>query len=135
MAANHLRLRAEGGAAHFECRGNALVALAGKDRRSGRLSPGEEIDIGGNRLRVIDAPPGFQLALELSVDAEQELSSRVRLASELGAAVPQEDAKTRVSRDRDSKRRSAIDQLYWELALLEQEEKTAQTRRRPFRPS
>lgn len=88
VAANHLRLRAEGGAANFECRGNALVALAGEDRRNGRLSPGEEIDIGGNRLRVIDAPPGFQLALELSVDAEQELSSRVRLASELGAAVP-----------------------------------------------
>ena len=70
--------------------------------------------------------------------APPELPARARLRgseSELGAAVPQEDAKTRVSRDRDSKRRSAIDQLYWELALLEQEEKTAQTRRRPFRPS
>lgn len=88
VAPNHLRLRAEAGAVQFECLGKALAELSGEKRRSGRIGLGQALSISGNRLQVIDAPPGFELALELLVETAEELSSRTRLATELDATVP-----------------------------------------------
>lgn len=83
IAAEHVRLWFGGGKVQFECRGNAVVVVEKDDRRRGSLGIGDTLLVGSNRLSVIKPPAGFAVAIEVVVDKDLELSSRVRHAKEL----------------------------------------------------
>lgn len=48
----------------IKCKSGAKGSLNGKSMRSAQLNTGDELEIGGHRLAIVQAPPGFDLAIE-----------------------------------------------------------------------
>ncbi|MEQ8859725.1 MAG: hypothetical protein RIC56_13860 [Pseudomonadales bacterium] len=71
----HAVLRASQGRLSVRCRRGATIAANGKRVRSATIGPGESFEIDGNSLAVIDAPAGFDLALELVPDPDVDASA------------------------------------------------------------
>jgi predicted CXXCH cytochrome family protein len=78
-----LQLLGDGiGARHAEIRGTALTCVGkarvvrnGDSTAKAKLAAGDVVEIGGHRLNVIDAPAGFDLALELVRDPDVDASA------------------------------------------------------------
>lgn len=71
---NHAAIRREGASLVIVARGGARVIINGKESRSGRLAPGDVIEIGAHRITVTEAPPGFDTALTIEPDSRVEKS-------------------------------------------------------------
>ncbi|MFW6094287.1 MAG: FHA domain-containing protein [Pseudomonadota bacterium] len=72
----HAVLRPAGaGRLQVQCRRRAEVLVNGSATRSATLSEGDVLEVGGHRLRVIEAPAGFDGALELVRDPAVDSSA------------------------------------------------------------
>jgi len=89
----HARLKTDGDGFSLSCVRGATVMLDGKAVRHGRLAPGSELGLGGARLRVTVAPPGFDGALEFTPASDVP-------ASAFEAAYLTDLEQTRLSRRR-----------------------------------
>ncbi len=61
--------------ASLQCEGGHRVVRNGQSTAKAKLSLGDVVEIGGHRLTVIEAPAGFDLAIELLRDASVEASA------------------------------------------------------------
>jgi hypothetical protein len=70
----HAVIEVKAGVAHISTTAMAGVTVNGRSERSARLNVGDVIEVGGNIIRVIEAPEGYELAIsfELRDDAGRE---------------------------------------------------------------
>jgi predicted CXXCH cytochrome family protein len=68
VAVEHAVIRAAGGAIALTCRAGQRVVLNGTPTGAATLKLGDRIEIGGHRLRMVSAPAGFDLAIEIRPD-------------------------------------------------------------------
>ncbi len=74
IALKHLVITASAGKVKFECKGKRRISLNGRTVSKGKLAVDDEILLDSHIIRVITAPAGFDLALEIRVD--QNLQDR-----------------------------------------------------------
>ena len=89
VALEHARIFRSGGRTLIACKSPAQVIVNGSVRRDAELNIGDAVQIGANTLRLIEAPPGFDLAftfeLESTADTRAAEVQRPQLAlTELG---------------------------------------------------
>lgn len=65
IAPHHASLRYRSGGAMLKCRRGLRINVNGKPLSGGPLQVGDELQLGPHRLRLVAAPSGFQLALEV----------------------------------------------------------------------
>lgn len=70
VEARHATLRARRHEIAIACERRATVTLNGRRVTSGTAKPGDLLEIGGHRLRVLEPPSGFELALEWEPDPQ-----------------------------------------------------------------
>lgn len=68
VAAEHAEISQRRGKIELVCTRGHTVTVGGKQVRSVTLAPGDAVEIGNNRLSLIDPPVGFDLATQLEVD-------------------------------------------------------------------
>lgn len=68
VAGEHAVLRQRHGNIELACTRGQTATIAGEEVRSIMLASGDTIEIGNNRLTLIDAPVGFDLAIQIEVD-------------------------------------------------------------------
>lgn len=78
VAAEHGVIVGKGGAAEVRCRRGRTVLVDGKPVRKARLLPGTAAEIDGHRIRVIEPPAGFDLALEYQLDEKAQAAGYER---------------------------------------------------------
>lgn len=71
----HATLTRSGGDLTITCSGRARLKLDGKDAKSAKLGVGDSVEIGGHRLTRIQAPAGFDAALELHRNPDVDSAS------------------------------------------------------------
>jgi hypothetical protein len=71
----HAVARGSGNGLSVQCRRGASVSINGKRVRSGRIGPGDVLDVHGNTLLLIEAPAGFDLALEFVPNPDVDSSA------------------------------------------------------------
>lgn len=69
VAARHAALAPEGAQLQLRCERGLLAQVNGTPTAAALLQVGDVVQIGGNRLRLVAAPAGFQFALEIEPDA------------------------------------------------------------------
>lgn len=74
IALKHLVIITSGGKVTFDCKGKLRIALNGRAVSKGKLAVNDEIQLESHIIRVINAPAGFDVALEIRVD--QDLQDR-----------------------------------------------------------
>jgi predicted CXXCH cytochrome family protein len=70
VSARHAELIQDGAQLRLRCGRRLLVRVNGVEVSSARLQVGDVIEIGGNRLRTVAAPAGFQFAIEITPDPD-----------------------------------------------------------------
>ena len=70
VEAHHAALRSRGSDFSIECQRPATVAVNGRRTRSATVKAGDLLEIGAHRLRVLEAPAGFDLGLEWEPDPQ-----------------------------------------------------------------
>jgi len=75
VAPQHAELRMRNDA-RFElvCRSGASVRINGEQTSAATLSPGDEVEIGGNHLVLFEPPAGFDAGLQITRDANVDAS-------------------------------------------------------------
>lgn len=68
VAGEHGEIRQRNGVTRIICARGHSVTLGGESVRSATLTPGDTVAIGNHRLGIIDAPVGFDLAIQIEVD-------------------------------------------------------------------
>ncbi len=68
VAARHAALVLEGAQLQLRCERGLLASVNGHEVAAARMQPGDVVQIGGNRLRLVAAPAGFHVALEIEPD-------------------------------------------------------------------
>lgn len=102
VAPRHLLLTARSdGRFRFQVVDAAPLEIVGKTHRDGTLSPGQGLDLGAQRVQVLEPPHGFDAALEVT---RSELDKSVQVATQF---------RTRLAETSLSGRKVA-----WALALL-----------------
>jgi len=76
------------GQLRIDCKGGHQITVADGDVGRARLALGEWARIGTHRVAPADAPPGFDAAIELRIDADASQSIRDRLGDELRLKIP-----------------------------------------------
>lgn len=72
VAPRHVVLKAiSKGRFDFKTVGNAQVIVDGKASRSGRLNPGDSLEIGSHRIAALEPPPEFNGLLELTASDDK----------------------------------------------------------------
>lgn len=66
VAPRHAQLRLAGDALRIDCRRGRRVSVNGKSVASSALVEGDVVEIDGHRIQIVAAPPGFDVALELT---------------------------------------------------------------------
>lgn len=74
VAPEHAELRLARKGVQLTCRRGHTVMVDGKAVASTRLSPGEGVEIGGNRLSLLDPPAGFDIGLQIELDPKIDAS-------------------------------------------------------------
>ncbi len=74
IALKHLVIITSGGKVKFDCKGKLRIDLNGRAVSKGKLAVNDEIQLESHIIRVINAPAGFDIALEIRVD--QNLQDR-----------------------------------------------------------
>src|SRR5579871_177674 len=70
VIAHHATLRAAGRSWTVSCSRGSTVTVNGRRTASANVGVSDLIEIGGHRLRLIDAPQGFDLGIELETDTQ-----------------------------------------------------------------
>jgi len=78
VAAQHAVIRLAGSVMLLTARRRARLLVNGERSSSARLKPGDVVQIGGNRILVTPAPPGFDLALTIEPDMAVQKSELER---------------------------------------------------------
>lgn len=74
VAPRHFVIERSGSAVKLTCASGHHVAVNGKTTRKAALHVGDEIELSGHRLRVIAAPSGFDLAIEVHANENIDAS-------------------------------------------------------------
>jgi predicted CXXCH cytochrome family protein len=69
VALEHARIFRSGGRMLIACKSPAQVIVNGSVRRDAELSVGDTVQLGSNTLRLIEPPPGFDLAFTFELDS------------------------------------------------------------------
>lgn len=72
---NHAVLRPAAGGVNVQCRRPATVSVNGDVKRSATVRQGDVLEVAGHRLTPIEAPAGFDLALEYVPDPNVDSSA------------------------------------------------------------
>jgi predicted CXXCH cytochrome family protein len=72
VGAEHATLVAGRGGAEVRCERGRTVRVDGRDVRRAKLAPGSLVELDGHRLRLVEAPAGFDLALEYEIDEKAQ---------------------------------------------------------------
>jgi predicted CXXCH cytochrome family protein len=89
VGAEHAVLRLQSdGRLRIDCRGGYQVTVNDRDVGRAAVDAGEWVRIGSHRLTRIEAPPGFDAALEVRIDADASPSAQERLRGELALKLP-----------------------------------------------
>lgn len=89
IGAEHAVLRPQaGGRLRIDTRGGGRIRVDGQDVARAELAPDEWARIGPHRLAPVAAPPGFDAAVEVRIDADAAQSIKDRLRSELTLKLP-----------------------------------------------
>lgn len=72
IAAEHFTLASNGQQIELRCARGVSVTIAGKATRQAFLNPGDEVNVEGNRLRVIAPPSGFDAAFEVAYNEQAD---------------------------------------------------------------
>jgi predicted CXXCH cytochrome family protein len=75
VAPQHATISGNSGAARLDCTGKNRVRVNGKAVRSARLAAGDRVELAGHQLEIIEAPAGFDLGLQVTVDAKVRTSA------------------------------------------------------------
>jgi predicted CXXCH cytochrome family protein len=75
VAPEHAVIRGAAGRITLSCRAGQRVRLNGEPTGSATLNVGDLLEIGGHRLKLVDPPMGFELALEIWPDPNVSASS------------------------------------------------------------
>src|SRR3990170_8266398 len=65
VAPEHAVIRQVGSQLEVACRRGERVRLNGKKKESAKLAVGDIIELAGHKLRIVQPPPGFVVAIEL----------------------------------------------------------------------
>jgi len=74
VGARHARIKGGARRPSLVCLHGLRAAVNGKERASARLDIGDTVEIGGHRLTLVQAPAGFDLAIELRMNAKIDSS-------------------------------------------------------------
>lgn len=74
VAARHAVIAAAGSTLRISAQRGRRVRVNDRDVKHATLSVGDRIEIGGNRLRIIGAPAGFDLAIEVQLSSSTDAS-------------------------------------------------------------
>lgn len=74
VARRHAVIKGGAGRIRIVCRRGRRIVVNGKPVRSATLVPGQRIELAGHRLEPIEAPGGFDLALEITPDTDVQAS-------------------------------------------------------------
>lgn len=89
VGAEHAVLRPQpDGRLRIDCRGGYQVTVGEKDVGRTTADAGEWVRIGSHRLARVEAPPGFDAAIEIRIDADVSPSAGERLRDELSLKLP-----------------------------------------------
>ncbi len=66
VAPRHAQLRLAGDTLRIDCRRGQRVSVNGKSVASSALAEGDVVELDGHRIQIVTAPPGFDVALELT---------------------------------------------------------------------
>lgn len=75
VAPRHATIRSAGAQLSITCTRGHRLALNGTSTGSGVLKVGDLAEIGGNRLRLVQPPAGFDAAIEIEADAQAPASA------------------------------------------------------------
>ncbi len=78
VASHHAVIRGSARALTIACARGCKLEIQGKAVDSASLPIGGEVKIGGNRLRSVEPPGGFDVAIEIEADTEVEASAYER---------------------------------------------------------
>ena len=70
VAPEHAVIRRSGSGLNVSARGGARITVNGAATSSSRLAPGDVVEIAGNRLSVLEQPPGFDAAFAVQQRAD-----------------------------------------------------------------
>lgn len=89
VGAEHAVLQLQSdGRLRIDCRGGRQATVGGQQVARAAVDAGEWIGIGTHRLARVEAPPGFDAALEVRIDADASQSAGERLRDELALKLP-----------------------------------------------
>lgn len=89
VGAEHAVLRLQSdGRLRVDCRGGYQASVGGREVGRAAVDAGEWVGIGPHRLARVEAPPGFDAALEVRIDADASQSAGERLRGELTLKLP-----------------------------------------------
>ena len=74
VAPEHAELRLARKGVQLTCRRGHTVIIDGKAVASAMLSPGDGVEIGGNRLSLLDPPAGFDIGVQIELDPNIDAS-------------------------------------------------------------
>lgn len=77
-----------GGRLRVDCRAGYQATVGDEDVGRAVMDTGEWVRIGTHRLARVEAPPGFDAAIEVRIDADASPSARERLRDELALKLP-----------------------------------------------
>ena len=72
LGAEHATIVVARGGAEVRCERGRKVRVDGAEVRRAKLAPGASLELDGHRVRVVEAPAGFDLALEYEVDEKAQ---------------------------------------------------------------
>ena len=74
VAPQHAQIRMSGTRVRIACRRGMHVLVNGKKVRDASLQQGDQIELGGHQLQLVEPPTGFDLALEITPNAAVQSS-------------------------------------------------------------
>lgn len=74
VSAEHAELTPTKGGVAIKCGRGNTVLVNGDEVSSATLSTGDIIELGGNRLMLVDAPAGFDLCIQVELDPDIDAS-------------------------------------------------------------
>jgi hypothetical protein len=74
VGAEHAELAAAAGGMTIKCRRGYVVLVNGEETTSATLASGDVIEIGGNRLMLVEAPAGFDHGIQIELDQDVDAS-------------------------------------------------------------
>ncbi|GAA4102738.1 cytochrome c3 family protein [Zhongshania borealis] len=76
------------GQVKVNCRANTDITIAGKTFKTTTAELGEQIEIGSHKIALTQAPPGFDAAIEVYIDASSQPSVHSRYQNEMRLKLP-----------------------------------------------